>query len=548
MTTSPRRRAAMIGITLAGLLLTGALVLPWSRTVEPTCLGEAATIVGTDDPDVLDGTPGSDVIVGQDGDDVVNGQGGADLLCGGAGADSIVGSTGADTLVGDAGSDALNGGIGDDALRGGVGTDTCLQGPETGGYSGCERFDLQPAFPIRATFYWSSYPEAWMQEGVHPFTNHHPSLGYYHSEDASVIRAHLEAMRYAGIQAGISSWWGQGDVTDRRLAGLLRAATDSDFRWTLHYEPEAHGDPSADRIRSDLTYIQSRYGSDQSFLRVDGRFVVFVNASDDTDCGVVRRWQRANTVGAYVVLKVFYGYLGCRVQPDGWYQIGPAVAENDQGPFSFSISPGYWRVGEDPRLARDPARWVENITNMMRSGAQWQLVTEFNGWGAGTSVESAEEWASASGFGIYLDALHDVTWTPNPLPNITLGKSAMASMSLSDSPPWRAVDGGTGTLWNSGDYAPQWIEIDLGGARPIGQISLLIAQLPEGETVHRVLGKARPDDPFRLLHEFAGSTADGQRLEYAPPAPWENVRFLRIETTQSPSWVAWREIEVYPAG
>jgi hypothetical protein len=43
---------------------------------------------------------------------------------------------------------------------------------------------------------------------------------------------------------------------------------------------------------------------------------------------------------------------------------------------------------------------------MLASGAQWQLVTSFNEWGEGTSVESGDQWSSASGQGIYLDALH----------------------------------------------------------------------------------------------------------------------------------------------
>jgi hypothetical protein len=77
------------------------------------------------------------------------------------------------------------------------------------------------------------------------------------------------------------------------------------------------------------------------------------------------RWKEANTVGAYVVLKVFGGYRDCPAQPDGWHQYGPAVARDDQSPFS-----------------------------------------SFNEWGEGTSVESAEEWATASGYGTYLDILH----------------------------------------------------------------------------------------------------------------------------------------------
>jgi hypothetical protein len=44
---------------------------------------------------------------------------------------------------------------------------------------------------------------------------------------------------------------------------------------------------------------------------------------------------------------------------------------------------------------------------MVASHEPWQLVTTFNEWGEGTAVESATEWASPSGYGAYLDALHN---------------------------------------------------------------------------------------------------------------------------------------------
>lgn len=72
---------------------------------------------------------------------------------------------------------------------------------------------------------------------------------------------------------------------------------------------------------------------------------------------------------------------------------------------------GFWLVGEEPRLPRDPLRWTQDIANMLGSSARWQLVTTFNEWAEGTYVESAEEWASDSGFGTYLDALHEATAT-----------------------------------------------------------------------------------------------------------------------------------------
>jgi hypothetical protein len=266
--------------------------------------------------------------------------------------------------------------------------------------------DWQPAFPIRATFYYPWFPGAWTQSSIFPYTNYTPKLGFYSSKDAATLQQHLDMMQYAGIQAGIASWWGQGSSTDVNIPGLLSAAEGSHFRWSLYYENESTADPTASQIQSDLTYIRDHYGNDPSFLRINGKFVVFVYAAGNDGCGMIDRWKQGNTVGAYVVLKVFSGYLNCANQPDSWHQYSPAVATDRQGSLCYAISPGFWQKGGSVRLARDVTRWTQNVKDMVASGTKWQLVTTFSEWGEGTAVEPAVEWASSSGYGQYLDVLH----------------------------------------------------------------------------------------------------------------------------------------------
>ena len=266
--------------------------------------------------------------------------------------------------------------------------------------------DTQPSFPIRAAFYYPWFPEAWNQQGFNPFTNYNPSLGFYDGGNSTVIRQQIAAMQYGGIQAGIASWWGQGSRTDGRISALLQGASGTNFRWSIYYENESQGDPSVTQITNDLTYIRDKYGNDPSFLRINGRFVVFVYADGADACGMVDRWKQANTVGAYLVLKVFSGYRNCANQPDGWHQYSPAVAADSQRGYSYAIAPGFWKKGDAVRLARDLTRWNQNVRDMVASGAPFQLVTTFNEWGEGTSVESAKEWETSSGYGAYLDALH----------------------------------------------------------------------------------------------------------------------------------------------
>jgi hypothetical protein len=167
------------------------------------------------------------------------------------------------------------------------------------------------------------------------------------------------------------------------------------------------GDPSASQITDDLSYLRDHYASDSSFLKIDGKFVVFVYADASDGCGMADRWDRANTVGAYVVLKVFSGYRTCASQPENWHQYAPSSAADSQSGYSYSISPGFWKVGESPRLERNLDRWAQNVRDMVASGAPWQLIVSFNEWGEGTSIESANEWATASGRGAYLDVLRN---------------------------------------------------------------------------------------------------------------------------------------------
>ncbi len=286
--------------------------------------------------------------------------------------------------------------------------------------------DTQPGFPIRAVFYYPWFPEAWNQQGYNPFTNYTPSLGFYDSSSVPVIQTHISAMTYGNINAAILSWWGQGSNSDQRVSTILGATPGSSnpsFRWTIYYENESQGNPTVATIQNDLQYIQSHYGSNSSYLRVNGKYVVFVYADATDACGMADRWVQANNgIGspAYIVLKVFAGYRTCTSQPNSWHQYSPAVASDRQSGYSYAISPGFWKKGEAVRLARSLTTWTANVKSMATSGDPWQLVTTFNEWGEGTSVESAVEWASSSGYGQYLDVLHDNgNGAPLPTPSAT---------------------------------------------------------------------------------------------------------------------------------
>src|SRR5436190_441325 len=238
------------------------------------------------------------------------------------------------------------------------------------GFGGPAADTTQPSFPIRAAFYYAWYPEAWWRDPVFPYSVFHPSLDYYSAADARVVREHTDALRYAHLQAGIYSWWGRDGYppTDLRFARYLAAARTTPLRWAVYYEPEGYRDPSVDQIHRDLEYIRDSYAAWPAYLKVDGRFVVYVYGDAGDGCATAARWRAANTVGAYIVLKAFAGFRGCAAQPDGWHQYSAALPEYDLLPDSFMIAPGFdERTEPQPRLGRDVTRWRTDVGDMIVS-------------------------------------------------------------------------------------------------------------------------------------------------------------------------------------
>ena len=133
--------------------------------------------------------------------------------------------------------------------------------------------------------------------------------------------------------------------------------------------------------------------------------------------------------------------------------------------------------------------------------------------------------------------------------NLAFGRPVRASRIASGFDPSLAVDGDSGTLWSAGEFPTQWIEIDLEAPRNILEIRLIPSQYPAGNTVHRVFGKGpATSNQFILLYTFQEYTEDSQLLVYTPSESWEGYDTIRIETILSPSWVAWREIQIIDAG
>ena len=132
--------------------------------------------------------------------------------------------------------------------------------------------------------------------------------------------------------------------------------------------------------------------------------------------------------------------------------------------------------------------------------------------------------------------------------NVAYQKTARVSAAFGDQGGALAVDGDPGTSWNSGGGPLQWIQIDLGQEYTIAEIRLTVAQSPAGHTIHVLYGQGSSTGGIRdELHIFSGTTEDSDVLVFTPETPIAGIRTIRIETTTTPSWIAWREVEVIAA-
>jgi hypothetical protein len=135
-----------------------------------------------------------------------------------------------------------------------------------------------------------------------------------------------------------------------------------------------------------------------------------------------------------------------------------------------------------------------------------------------------------------------------PLAMATPWKAGVRASSFDGAnSPELAFDGNRETMWNSGMYAPGWIEKDLGEKTQLAGIVLVASQTPEGETIHEVWISDEPigndRTKARLAHTFKGFTKNAESLRFDFPQDM-SARYVQIRTTDSPSWIGWWEVEI----
>ncbi len=97
----------------------------------------------------------------------------------------------------------------------------------------------------------------------------------YESDQRSTVERQVRQAREAGITGFISSWFGQGNRTDKNFATLLEVSRGTGFASTIYFETGSEGLSSQQQIVAALRYVMSTYGSHPNFARIGAKPAIF---------------------------------------------------------------------------------------------------------------------------------------------------------------------------------------------------------------------------------------------------------------------------------
>jgi HEAT repeat protein len=240
--------------------------------------------------------------------------------------------------------------------------------------------------------------------------------------------------------------------------------------------------------------------------------------------------------------------------PCAWYQFCPfSTAESMQGqgvrplfrrPLSYARDKAAVPVLIDlvAELPRDQARPAEDLLRRLASARAPRIRSGDRAAERKQYRDAWNAWWKEHGGSVNPDRLEA---GPPRKAKVSARASATWNNEVTPDKPFNLDQP---TTWNSGGYAPQWIEADLGAFSQLASIRLVITMSPDGPTTHEVWVSQEPIGEDRtkakLAHTLNGPNRNLEAIKFDFPQGLP-ARYVQIRTTQSPSWVAWVAIELY---
>jgi parallel beta-helix repeat protein len=107
----------------------------------------------------------------------------------------------------------------------------------------------------------------------------HPLLGFYDSNNETLIKEHISMAKEASIDGFIVSWWGIDSFEDNATSHIKNVCKQNGFRFTIYYENTS----GVNQTVNDIVYLLNNYANNSTWFRVDNRpvFYVYVRARNN---------------------------------------------------------------------------------------------------------------------------------------------------------------------------------------------------------------------------------------------------------------------------
>jgi len=339
--------------------------------------------------------------------------------------------------------------------------------------------------PLVLAFYYNWFDEnTWTPEKVSDFP-----VTLYNSRDRETVVRHIAQAQEAGLDAFVVAWYGpqvEGNQTETNLALMLEVADGTDFRVSVEFGPDSPFIHSQQDVVDALRHVLQVHAGHPSFLRVEGRPVIFFwrldnipldpgqtplgawqAVRDQVDPDHESIWIAEGVEAAYQ--QVFDGHHLYSIAwaedvhatlNDWGYRIRRYNAQNGTDKlWVATVMPGYndlktGRANAFVREREDGQFYRDMWQAAMDSGADWVVITSWNEWVEGSQIEPGVSYGN-----LYLDltrelaarfraqagtlALDTPTLTPSPSPTVDITTTQVASLSYTPTvtltPTWTAT-------------------------------------------------------------------------------------------------------------
>jgi glycoprotein endo-alpha-1,2-mannosidase len=239
---------------------------------------------------------------------------------------------------------------------------------------------------------WEHWNQNAHEPPVHVYSRFYPARGAYSSSSARVVGAQMAEIHRAGVDEVVTSWWGRGSSTDRRLPLVLSAARRNGLTVAAHLEPYAGR--TLDSIAEDLGYLAPLGIQDVYVYEARDFAAADWAALRPSLPPSLRLFAHTSRVG-FAAAGRFDGFYTYDFVTHGGNKFARLCAQAHALGLlcAPAVGPGYdgTRAGEAPggRPRLHGATYDRLWTAALAAAPDVVTITSYNEWGEGTQIEAA---------------------------------------------------------------------------------------------------------------------------------------------------------------